>query len=138
MVVPRLVRQALAGDDLTVYGDGEQRRCFCHVLDTVGALVALLDDPRSVGDVFNVGAAYELSINELARMVVERTGSGSSIVHIPYDEAYEEGFEDMERRVPDTSKLRSLTGWEPLLGLDRIVDDVIESARSAIQPATTE
>jgi UDP-glucose 4-epimerase len=138
MVVPRLVRQALTGKALTVYGDGEQRRCFCHVLDTVGALMALLDEPRSVGEVFNVGAALELSINELARMVLEHTGSASQIVHIPYDEAYEEGFEDMERRVPDTSKLRTLTGWEPTLGLDRIVDDVIESERSATQPATAD
>ena len=138
MVVPSLVRQALAGDDVTVYGDGEQRRCFCHVLDTVAALVALMDEPRSVGDVFNVGAAYELSINELARMVVNRTRSTSRIVHIPYDEAYEEGFEDMERRVPDTSKLRALTGWQPTLGLNRIIDDVIESERTSTQPAAAD
>ena len=131
MVVPRLVRQALAGEDLTVYGDGEQRRCFCHVLDTVDALIALLDHPAAVGDVFNVGAPFELSINDLARMVIDRTASSSRISHIPYDEAYEEGFEDMERRVPDISKIRTLTGWEPALGLDRIVEDVIESERTA-------
>ena len=101
MVVPTFVRQALAGEDLTVYGDGEQQRCFCHVLDTVGALVSLLDHPGAVGDVFNVGATHELSMNELARTVIETTGSPSRVVHIPYDEAYEEGFEDMERRVPD-------------------------------------
>ena len=135
MVVPRLVRQALAGEDLTVYGDGEQRRCFCHVLDTVRALVALMDEPSSVGEVFNIGAAHELSINELARLVVERTGSSSRIVHIPYDEAYEEGFEDMERRVPDTTRIRTLTGWEPFLSLTRIVDDVIATERDATQPA---
>jgi len=132
MVVPRLIRQALAGDDLTVFGDGEQRRCFCHVLDTVKALMALLEHPGATGDVFNVGALLELSINDLAGMAIERTGSSSRISHIPYDEAYEEGFEDMERRVPDISKIRTLTRWEPVLGLDRIVDDVIESQRTAM------
>jgi len=131
MVVPTFVRQALAGQDLTVFGDGEQRRSFCHVLDTVGALVALLDHPDAVGDVFNVGAPQELSMNELARTVIEAVGSSSRVVHIPYDEAYEEGFEDMERRVPDISKIRALTGWEPTLGLDRIVADVVAFERTA-------
>jgi len=131
MVVPTFVRQALAGQDLTVFGDGEQRRSFCHVLDTVGALVALLDHPDAVGDVFNVGAPQELSMNELARMVIDAVGSSSRVVHIPYDEAYEEGFEDMERRVPDISKIRALTGWEPTLGLDRIVADVVAFERTA-------
>ncbi|HEY7659046.1 MAG TPA: NAD-dependent epimerase/dehydratase family protein [Actinomycetota bacterium] len=129
MVVPTFVRQALAGRDVTVFGDGEQRRSFCHVLDTVEALVALLDHPGAVGDVFNVGAPHELTMNELALMVVRLTGSASQVVHIPYDEAYEEGFEDMERRVPDLSKIAALTGWAPVLGLDRIVGDVIESER---------
>jgi UDP-glucose 4-epimerase len=131
MVLPRFARQALAGEDLTVYGDGEQRRCFCHVFDAVAALVALLDHPGAVGDVFNVGAPYELSINDLARTIVDRVGSTSRIVHIPYEDAYEEGFEDMERRVPDLTKIRELTGWRPALGLDRIVADVVESERSA-------
>jgi UDP-glucose 4-epimerase len=131
MVLPTFVRQALAGHDLTVFGDGEQRRCFCHVLDTVGALVALLDHPDAVGDVFNVGAPQELSMNELARTVIEAVGSGSRIVHVPYDEAYEEGFEDMERRVPDISKIRTLTGWVATLGLDRIVADVVAFERTA-------
>jgi nucleoside-diphosphate-sugar epimerase len=134
MVVPRFVRQALAGEDITVYGDGEQRRCFCHVLDTVGALVSLLDHPGAVGDVFNVGAAHELSMNELADRVIAAVGSSSRIVHISYDEAYEEGFEDMERRVPDLSKIRALTGWEPALGLDRIIEDVIAFER-AVAPS---
>jgi UDP-glucose 4-epimerase len=125
MVVPSFVRQALVGQDITVYGDGSQRRCFCHVLDTVGALVALLDHPGAVGDVFNVGAPHELSMNELAERIAEACGSTSRIVHIPYDEAYEEGFEDMERRVPDVSKIRALTGWEPALGLERIIEDAI-------------
>jgi UDP-glucose 4-epimerase len=134
MVVPRFVRQALAGEDITVYGDGEQRRCFCHVLDTVGALVALLDHPEAVGDVFNVGATHELSMNELAERVIAASGSSSRIVHISYDEAYEEGFEDMERRVPDLSKIRALTGWEPALGMDRIIEDVIAFER-AVAPS---
>ena len=138
MVLPRFVRQALEGDDLTVYGDGQQRRCFCHVVDAVGALVALLDHPGAVGDVFNVGAPYELSINRLARIVIDAVGSTSSVVHIPYEEAYEEGFEDMERRVPDISKIQALTGWQPTLGLDRIVADVVQSERAALPSATSE
>ena len=138
MVLPRFVRQALEGDDLTVYGDGQQRRCFCHVEDAVGALVALLDHPGAVGDVFNVGAPYELSINRLARIVIDAVGSTSSVVHIPYEEAYEEGFEDMERRVPDISKIQALTGWQPTLGLDRIVADVLQSERAALPSATSE
>jgi UDP-glucose 4-epimerase len=131
MVVPSFVRQALAGQDITVYGDGTQRRCFCHVLDTVGAIVAVLDHPGAVGDVFNIGAPHELSMNELAERIVAASGSTSRIVHIPYDEAYEEGFEDMERRVPDISKIKALTGWEPALGLDRIIEDAIEFERTA-------
>ncbi|HKE54976.1 MAG TPA: NAD-dependent epimerase/dehydratase family protein, partial [Actinomycetota bacterium] len=132
MVVPRLVRQAIAGKNLTVFGDGEQRRSFCHVFDTVRALVALLDHRDAVGDVFNVGAPYETSINDLARAIVEAVGSSSGTVHVPYDVAYEEGFEDMERRVPDVSKIRTLTGWEPALGLDRIIADVIASERASM------
>ena len=132
MVVPRLVRQAIAGKNLTVFGDGEQRRCFCHVFDAVRALVALLDHRDAVGDVFNVGAPYETSINDLASAIVEAVGSTSRTVHVPYDVAYEEGFEDMERRVPDLSKIRTLTGWEPTLGLDRIIVDVIASERSSM------
>jgi UDP-glucose 4-epimerase len=135
MVVPRFVRQALDGEDLTVYGDGEQQRCFCHVHDTVDALIRLLDEPDAVGDVFNVGAPYEMSMNQLAETVIAATGSASRIVHIPYDEAYEEGFEDMERRVPDVSKIRALTGWEPTLGLERILSDVIEFERSSVRAA---
>jgi UDP-glucose 4-epimerase len=135
MVVPRFARQALAGTDVTVFGDGEQRRSFCHVLDTVDALIALVDTPGAVGDVFNVGAPYELTINQLAEKVISAAGSSSAIVHISYDDAYEEGFEDMERRVPDISKIRALTGWEPKLDLDRIIDDVLESERHAATAA---
>ena len=138
MVVPRFARQALAGEDVTVYGDGEQRRCFCHVHDTVEALIALLDHPDAAGDVFNVGATHELSMNELARIVIEAASSSSGIVHIPYETAYEEGFEDMERRVPDISKIRALTGWEPKLGLERIIADVLESERQALESAAVD
>jgi UDP-glucose 4-epimerase len=131
MVVPRFVRQALAGEPITVYGDGTQRRCFCHVSDTVAAIVALLDHPDSPGDPFNVGALEEISIRGLAERVLKLTGSSSEVVSIPYDVAYEEGFEDMERRVPDISKIRRLTGWEPSRTLDEMLRDVIEFERAA-------
>ena len=130
MVVPSLVHQALAGEDVSVYGNGEQRRCFCHVLDTVAAMVALLDHPDSPGDPFNVGALNEVSINELAEAIVARTGSSSRIVHVPYEVAYEAGFEDMERRVPDIAKISLLTGWSPKRTLNDILDDVIEHQRA--------
>ena len=134
MVVPSLVRQALDGADITVFGTGEQLRCFSHVLDTVEATVRLLDHPDSPGDPFNVGALNECSINELAELIVAKTGSDSKIVHIPYEEAYEEGFEDMERRVPDITRIRNLTGWEPTRTLDDILDDVIAFERARSRP----
>ena len=134
MVVPSLVRQALGGDDVTVYGTGDQRRCFCHVLDTVGAIMGLLDHPDSPGDPFNIGADNEISIDELAELIVAKTGSTSQIVHVPYEIAYEEGFEDMERRVPDITKITSLTGWTPKHTLDDILDDVIGHERALAQP----
>jgi UDP-glucose 4-epimerase len=130
MVIPRFVGQALRGEPLTVYGTGTQRRCFCHVHDTVAALVSLLDHPDAVGSVFNVGAPNETTMEELARCVIEMTGSDSSLVHVPYDVAYESGFEDMERRVPDISRIGNLTGWRPTRSLDDILDDVIAYARS--------
>jgi UDP-glucose 4-epimerase len=134
MVVPTLVRQALLGEDLTVFGTGEQMRCFCHVADTVEAMIALLDHPDSPGEPFNIGANHETSINALAAMAIERTGSRSTVVHIPYEVAYEQGFEDMERRVPDTSKLEILTGWTPSHDLEHTIDDVIEFERSRLDP----
>ena len=129
MVIPRFVEQALRGEPLTVYGTGTQRRCFCHVHDTVAALMALLDHPDAVGSVFNVGAPNETTMEDLARSVIEMTGSDSAIVHVPYDVAYEEGFEDMERRVPDISRIANLTGWQPTRSLDDILDDVIAHTR---------
>jgi UDP-glucose 4-epimerase len=130
MVVPRLVRQALVGEDLSVYGDGEQRRCFCHVEDTTRGLLALLDDQGAVGNVFNVGSTEEITINELAERVIKATGSSSSIVHVPYETAYEEGFEDMRRRLPDISRIGEMVGWSPTKTLAEILDDVITHERS--------
>jgi UDP-glucose 4-epimerase len=134
MVIPRFVRQALDGDPITVYGDGTQRRSFCHVHDVVRALVALFDHPGATGEVFNVGATNEVSISELAELVLTATGSTSPIVRIPYDEAYEEGFEDMERRVPDASKLEALTGWRATRSLEDVIEDVIEHERVGAAP----
>jgi UDP-glucose 4-epimerase len=125
MVVPRFVRQALAGDDLCVYGDGTQARCFCHVLDTVDGLIRLLDCEEAVGDVFNIGSQHEITVRALADLVIDLVGSASGVRFVPYDEAYEPGFEDMERRLPDIAKITSLTGWEPTRSLNDILDDVI-------------
>jgi UDP-glucose 4-epimerase len=129
MVIPRFVRQALTGEMVTVYGDGTQARCFCHVLDTVDALVRLLDNSRAIGDVFNVGSHNEISIMALAELVISLTGSSSDICLVPYSDAYEPGFEDMERRIPDISKVQRLTGWTPTRSLEDILDDVIEGER---------
>lgn len=125
MVVPRFVDQALRGAPLTVHGDGAQRRCFCHVDDVVGALVALMEHPDAVGGVFNVGSQEEVTIDELARRVVALTGSDSKVRYVPYDEAYEAGFEDMPRRVPDTSRLEALMGFAPTTDLDGIIRSVV-------------
>lgn len=131
MVVPTFVKQALAGRPITVYGDGRQSRCFSHVLDVVDALVKLLDDPRSIGEVFNIGATTEIAINHLAESIRSLTGSTSEIVHIPYSEAYEAGFEDMPRRVPDIGKVRDRIGFEPTRDLERILLDVIAYQKAA-------
>ncbi|HEX5707268.1 MAG TPA: GDP-mannose 4,6-dehydratase [Pyrinomonadaceae bacterium] len=126
MVIPTFVRQALAGRPVTVYGDGKQTRCFGYVGDVVGALVKLMDKEEATGQVFNIGSNEEVSIMELARRVKELTASDSEIVTVPYDEAYEEGFEDMPRRVPDISKVAALTGFQPTMPLDGILRSVIE------------
>jgi UDP-glucose 4-epimerase len=138
MVMPKLVRQALEGHALSVFGDGEQRRSFCHVRDTIEALMALLDHPAAVGQVFNVGAPQEITINGLAALVLDLTGSRSDVVHVPYDDAYEYGFEDMQRRFPDIAKIRALTGWEPSRTIEQIVDDVVryERGRLSLEGAT--
>jgi UDP-glucose 4-epimerase len=124
MVVPNLVGQALAGRPLTVFGDGTQSRCFCHVHDVVRALADLMERDDLYGEIFNIGAESEITITGLAEKVVEVVGSESPITYVPYDEAYEAGFEDMHRRVPDTTKIREVLGWEPRKTLDEIVVDV--------------
>lgn len=125
MVIPTFVKQALAGRPITVYGDGKQTRCFGYVGDVVGALIKVMDNPASVGQVFNIGSNEEVTILELAERVKELTNSESEITFVPYDEAYEEGFEDMPRRVPDISKINALVGFSPEMKLDGILQSVI-------------
>src|SRR5918997_1201733 len=125
MVIPTFVRQALAGRPITVYGDGKQTRCFGYVGDVIGALMSLMEHAEAVGQVFNIGSNEEVSILEVAGRVKELTGSKSEIIFVPYDEAYEEGFEDMPRRVPDITKIKQLVGFEPKEPLDGILKKVI-------------
>ncbi|MEV4457630.1 GDP-mannose 4,6-dehydratase [Microbispora sp. NPDC049633] len=132
MVIPRLVRQALTGVPLTIHGDGTQTRCFAHVRDVVEALVRLLDHDASIGQTFNVGSSDEVSILELAKLITELSGSTSGVDLVPHVEVYGRGFEDMTRRVPDTTKLRELTGWAPKLTLDDILLETIAEARAEL------
>ena len=132
MVIPNFVRQALAGEDLTVYGDGSQSRCFAHVSDVVGALIRLIESRNAVGEVYNIGSDREVTILGLAEKVRSLTGSDSSIVFTPYDQAYEEGFEDMLRRVPDLSKIHKLIEYRPTVDLDEILESVIDYQRSEL------
>jgi UDP-glucose 4-epimerase len=129
MVLPTFVRQALAGQPITVFGDGKQTRSFTYVGDVVEALIKLANEPRAIGGVFNVGNTDEVSIRELAERVKTLSGSQSDIQYVPYDEAYEAGFEDMPRRVPDISKIRALVGYQPKLELNDIIKTVIEHIR---------
>jgi UDP-glucose 4-epimerase len=130
MVLPRLVDQALRNAPLTVYGTGQQTRCFCHVSDIVVAILGLVNSTESEGKVFNVGSRGEISIQGLAEKIRDTTGSTSEIIYVPYDEAYEAGFEDMQRRRPDTTRISNLLGWAPTRDLDQIVADVAEDLRS--------
>jgi len=130
MVVPNFVRQALAGVPITVFGDGTQSRSFTYVGDVVKAMVALINEPRAVGQVFNIGNGQEITIAGLAEKIKAMTGSSSTIATIPYDQAYEAGFEDMPRRVPDIQKIRALIGYEPTVELDEILTRVIASLRT--------
>ncbi|PWT93007.1 MAG: nucleoside-diphosphate sugar epimerase, partial [Blastocatellia bacterium] len=135
MVIPTFVKQALAGRPITVYGDGTQSRCFGYVGDVVGALIKLMDHEDAVGQVFNIGSNQEISIVDLAQRVKELTNSNSEIVFVPYDEAYEEGFEDMPRRIPDITKVSELVGFRPAMSLDGILESVIDyhsGRRSAV------
>jgi UDP-glucose 4-epimerase len=129
MVIPTFVRQGLAGQPITVFGDGTQARSFTYVGDVVRAMVALIDEPRAVGQVFNIGNGAEITINALAERIRALTGGQSAIVHIPYDEAYEAGFEDMPRRVPDISRIGALVGYKPTVDLDQILERVVEYFR---------
>jgi UDP-glucose 4-epimerase len=126
MVIPTFVRQALAGQPITVFGDGTQSRSFTYVGDVVRAMIALVSEPRAVGGVLNIGNGQQITIGQLARKVKEMTGSRSDIVCIPYDQAYEAGFEDMQQRVPDITRIRSLVGFEPQVHLDEILARVID------------
>ncbi len=130
MVLPRFVRQALDGGPLTVFGDGKQSRCFADVSDVVGALLKLSREPRAFGQVFNVGCDREITIEALARMVRDRANPKAAIEYVPYDRAYEAGFEDMRRRVPDLRKVAALVGYRPTVGIERIVERVIEHERA--------
>lgn len=130
MVLPRFVAQALAGEELTVYGDGSQSRCFCHVADTIRALIMLMDEEGARGEAFNVGRTDETTIGSLARLVIERTGSASQVRHVPYTEAYGSGFEELGRRRPDTAALRKITGWAPRRDLADAIDDLAAAERS--------
>src|SRR4051794_3986469 len=132
MVVPRLVRQALAGEDLTVYGDGLQTRCFTHVFDTVDAIIRVLAAPSGEDRVFNVGAQTQTSILDLAKLVLERTGSSSGIRFVPYGDAYDEGFEELGKRRPDTSAFEEHTGWRARRSVLDAVDDVVLYERAAL------
>lgn len=132
MVIPRLVRQAVAEAPMSVYGDGEQSRCFCHVLDVVDALLRLLDHPDAIGEVFNVGSAGEISMVDLARLIAKKAESSSDVELIPYEQAYAAGFEDMRRRVPDTTKLETLTGWQAQRSLDEILEEAIIEAAAEL------
>jgi UDP-glucose 4-epimerase len=138
MVVPTFVGQALRGEPLTVHGDGRQSRCFCHVEDTVDAVLRLLDTPTAVGEVFNVGRAEEITIIELAEEIIRRATSSSSVELVPYETAYESGFEDMRRRVPDTSKLTAWTGWRSTRTLDQILDETIAHGRAELARSVSE
>jgi UDP-glucose 4-epimerase len=135
MVLPRFVQAALRGEPLQVYGDGTQSRCFCHVADVVAALARLIHTPEAAGQVFNLGSDREISMNDLARRVIELAGSKSEIRHVPYEQAYGTNqFDDMARRVPKLDKIRKVIGFSPAHDLDQIIRSVIEYARQSPSP----
>lgn len=124
MVVPRFIKAALNNEQILIYGSGKQTRCFAHVLDVVDAVIAVAFAKNTLGKVLNVGNNFEISMNELAETIIERTNSSSKIVHVPYEEAYGEGFEDMERRVPNLDLIGNLVGWAPKRNLLDIISDI--------------
>jgi UDP-glucose 4-epimerase len=129
MVIPRFVNQALSNQPLTVFGTGQQTRCFTYVGDTVRALIGLMEHSATEGQIYNVGGADEVSVEQLARMIISKVGSSSQIQYVPYDEAYSENFEDMRRRVPDLSKIAGTLGWKPIVNLDNILQAVVDFSR---------
>jgi UDP-glucose 4-epimerase len=133
MVIPRFVRQALGGEPITVYGDGKQTRCFCNVRDVVAAVLLLLEHPEAEGQVFNIGSQEEIGMRALADLVKARTASASEIKAVPYEQAYDHGYEDMRRRVPDVQKIQRATGWSPKIPLSQTLDEIIAYFRA--QPA---
>ena len=129
MVVPRFVQAALANEPITIYGDGRQTRCFAHVYDVIDAVIAVAFADNTVGKVINIGNNVEISINGLAQKIIEETGSKSKIIYVPYQEAYGEGFEDMERRVPNIDLINKLVGWVPYRNLSTIIADISAEMR---------
>lgn len=125
MVLPRFIEQALKNEPITVYGTGKQSRCFVHIKDAVKALIGLTEEPKAIGEVFNIGSQEEITIEQLAREIIKITNSKSKIVYISYEKAYEEGFEDMQRRVPDISKISKLIGFKPTYALPKIIEDIV-------------
>lgn len=130
MVMPRFISQAIKNEPLTVYGTGKQSRCFIHVRDVVGALIHLIKEPKAIGEVFNIGSQEEITIEQLAKEIIKTTKSSSKIEYIPYEKAYEEGFEDMQRRVPDTTKINKLIGFKPTFALPEIIEDIVKYLRN--------
>ena len=137
MVIPNLVTQALTGEPMTIFGDGQQSRCFTHVSDSVGAIIKIAEHRNANGEVYNIGSQEEITILELAQRIKRLTESDSPIVFIPYEQAYEEGFEDMRRRVPDLTKVNRLIGYRPSVGLDEILQSVIDDIRDRLEPQRT-
>ncbi|MGA1739186.1 MAG: GDP-mannose 4,6-dehydratase, partial [Candidatus Nanopelagicaceae bacterium] len=128
--LPGFVKAALSGEPLTVYGDGSQSRVFCHVEDAVEGMMSVFFEDRALGDVFNIGGVGEITIKELAELVIKETGSSSTIEMVPYEKAYRKGFEDTMRRIPDSSKIKALTGWAPKKSLKEIIHDVAAQMKS--------
>ena len=137
MVIPRLIQQALAGQPLTVYGDGEQSRCFCHVADAVGALISLMNQSDCSGELYNIGSTEVVTINRLAEVILEETRSSSAVQHVPYQEAYGEGFEDMRQRVPSIDKVHHRIGFKPQRDLKMIIQDIVAYQRALGLPGAT-
>jgi UDP-glucose 4-epimerase len=130
MVIPRFISMALKNEPITIYGNGEQTRCFGHVNDVIDAVISIAFSDKTIGKVINIGNNFEISMNDLAKKIIEETGSKSEIKYIPYSEAYGDGFEDMERRVPNIDLIKSLTGWQPKRDLTQIIKDVVEYLRT--------